>query len=79
MKPRKLTLIDNVKVVILRAWSIRLAALSVVFSLLQIFEVLEVALPFLTKVLPPQTFAILAAIAAGGSMISRLYRQRNIP
>ena len=76
MKPRKLTLIDNVKVVILRAWSIRLAALSIVFSIL---EASEVALPFLTKVLPPQTFAILAAIAAGGSMISRLYRQRNIP
>lgn len=79
MRPRKLTLIDNAQIVLRKAWSIRLAALSVVFSLLQIFEALEVALPFLAKVLPPQTFAILAAIAAGGSMISRLYRQRNIP
>lgn len=79
MRPHKLTLIDNAKIVLRKAWSIRLAALSVVFSLLQIFEALEVALPFLTKFLPPQTFGILAAIAAGGSMISRLYRQRNIP
>ena len=79
MKPRKLTLIDNAQLVLRKAWSIRLAALSVVFSLLQIFEALEVALPFLTKVLPPQTFSILSAIAAGGAMIARLYRQRNIP
>lgn len=76
MKPRKLTFIDNAQLVLRKAWSIRLAALSVVFSIL---EASEVALPFLPKVLPPQTFSILSAIAAGGAMIARLYRQRNIP
>lgn len=76
MRPRKLTLIDNAQLVLRKAWSMRLAALSIVFSIL---EASEVALPFLPKVLPPQTFSILSAIAAGGAMIARLYRQRNIP
>lgn len=76
MRKRKLTLIDNAKDVAMRAWSMRLAALSAAFSLL---EAAEVALPFLPNVLPTKTFAILSAIAAGGAMIARLYRQRNLP
>lgn len=76
MSRRKLTLIDNAKDVALKAWSMRLAGLSVVFSLL---EAAEVALPFLPKVLPDKPFAILSAVAAGGAMLARLYRQRNLP
>ena len=67
-----MTPIENAGRVLKRAWSIRLAMLSAVFS------ALEFALPFLTDVVPSKTMAILAAFTAIGSAAARLIAQPKI-
>jgi hypothetical protein len=62
-------LIDDAKVIFKRAWSVRLALLSAVFS------VLEVGLPFFTDLLPPGALASLAMLSAVGSAIMRIVYQ----
>jgi len=59
-----MTLIDDAKTVLLKAWSIRLAFLGAMFS------ALEVALPFFTPldIFPPTTMAILALFASTGAL-----------
>lgn len=55
-------LIDNAKQVLLKAWSVRLAILSAMFAVSE-------------AVLPPKTFAILAALSACGTVIARVVAQ----
>lgn len=62
-------LIDNAKQVLLKAWSVRLAILSAMFA------VSEAVLPVFAGVLPPKTFAILAALSACGTVIARVVAQ----
>lgn len=62
-------LIDNAREVLLKAWSVRLAILSAAFA------VSEAVLPVLAGMLPPKTFAILAALSACGTVIARLVAQ----
>lgn len=64
-----MTLIDNAKEVLLKAWSVRLALLSAVLS------AAEVALPFFTTFIPPNTMAILAVLTSAGAAIARLVAQ----
>ncbi len=64
-----MTLIEDFKLVLLRAWSIRLAALTAVFA------VSEAVLPLFTSVVPPRTMAILAAISACGTIVARIMNQ----
>lgn len=66
-----MTLIDDAKEVLLKAWSIRLALLGAMFS------AAEVALPFFVPLdlLPPNTMAVLALIASAGAAIARLVAQ----
>ena len=65
-------LIDNAMLVIRKAWSIRLAALSAVFS------AAEVSLPFFTGVVPSGSLAAVALVAALGSAIMRIVYQPNM-
>lgn len=64
-------LIADAKQVLFKAWSIRLALLSAVFS------ALEVALPFFAPFVPPGTMAILAVFASAGGAIARIVAQPN--
>lgn len=65
-------LIDDAAKVIKKAWSIKLAIISAMFG------AMEVALPFFTDIIPPNTMAILAVLTAAGSAIARLVRQPSM-
>lgn len=64
-------LIQDAKDVLLRAWSVRLALLSAALS------TLEVALPFFTTLIPPNTMAILAVCTSAGAAVARIVAQPN--
>ena len=66
-----MTLIDNAKEVLLKAWSVRLALLGAMFS------AAEVSLPFFAplELVPPGTMAILAMVASSGAAIARIVAQ----
>ena len=66
-----MTLIDNAKEVLLKAWSVRLALLGAMFS------AVEVSLPFFAplELVPPGTMAILAMVASSGAAIARIIAQ----
>ena len=64
-----MTLVKDAKKVLKKAWSVRFAAMSVLFS------ITEAALPAVSGVLPPKTFAVLAALSACGTVISRIVAQ----
>lgn len=67
-------LIANWRAVLLRAWSVRFIAISLVFG------AIELALPFLGGVLPvrPGTFAALVFFTNLGAAISRIVSQRQL-
>lgn len=64
-----MTLIEDAREVLLKAWSIRLALLSALLS------AAEVALPFFTDLIPPHTMAILAVLTSAGAAVARLVAQ----
>ena len=64
-------LIEDAKHVFMKAWSIRLALLSAIFS------AAEVALPFFTEFVPPHTMAMLAVFTSAGAAVARLVAQPN--
>lgn len=64
-----MTLIDNAKEVLLKAWSIKLSVLSAILS------AMEVSLPFFTDLVPPRTMAMLAVFTAAGAAAARLVAQ----
>ena len=65
-------LIDNALEVLKKAWSVRLIALSALFS------ALEVSVPFFTNVIPAGTLAGLALVSALGSAVMRVIYQPNL-
>jgi hypothetical protein len=66
-----MTLVDNYKVVLRKAWSMKFIVLSALFS------AAEVSLPFFAPLglVQPGTMAILALIASAGAGISRIIAQ----
>ena len=66
-----MTIIENAKSVLLKAWSVRLALLGAFFS------AVEVALPFFEplNILPPRSMAILALVASAGAAVARIVAQ----
>ena len=67
-----MTLIENAKEVLMKAWSIKLSVLSAIFS------TAEVALPFFTDLVPPRTMAMMAVFTAAGAAAARLVAQPSI-
>lgn len=65
-------LIDNAVAVIKKAWSIKLAVISAIFS------AMEVALPFFTDVVPSGSLAMVALVTAIGSAVMRVVYQPAI-
>jgi len=64
-----MTLINDAKTVLLKAWSVRLALITALLS------AAEVALPFFTDFIPPNTMAILAVITSASAAIARVVAQ----
>lgn len=67
-------LLPNWREVMVRAWSVRLLFVSLVFS------TAEVVLPLVKDSLPipALTFAALSGIACAGALISRFYVQKGL-
>ncbi len=69
-----MTLIENAKTVLLKAWSVRLALLAAAFS------AAEVALPFFDPFLPPRAMAVLALFTSAAAAIARIVAQpKSLP
>lgn len=62
---------SNWKLILRRAWSIRLIILSALFS------AAELVIPVYGDVLPRDAFAILSAIACAGAIIARVVTQKE--
>lgn len=69
-----MTLIDNAKEVLMKAWSIKFALLGALFS------AGEVAIPYAapTVLIPPGALAILAFVCSAGAAIARVVAQPAI-
>ena len=69
-----MTLVSNWKEILHKAWSVRLIALVVLFS------GLEVAMPFLEGVIdvPPGVFAAIAGLVSSMAILARILAQNNI-
>ena len=64
---------SNWKLILRKAWSIRLVVLSAVFSAAQL------VIPVYGDVLPRDAFAILSAVACAGAIIARVVTQKEFP
>jgi hypothetical protein len=62
----------NWKQVVRKAWSIRLVALSCVFT------AAEVVVPMYSDAFPRNTFALLSAFTAIGALVARVLMQNNL-
>ncbi len=62
-------LIPDWRLILRKAWSVRLAVLAAAFS------AAEVALPFFTPFFPDRTMAVLAVLASTGAVIARIWAQ----
>lgn len=68
----RLTLLPNWRTVAKRAWSMRLTAISVMLS------AIEVALPFVAPTAPNGWFALGALCTSIAAAVSRLLEQRSL-
>jgi hypothetical protein len=65
-------LYDNWRVIVRKAWSVRLMALAVVLT------AAEVLLPLFMHDMPRSVFATLSAIAVIGAFLARIVAQKDI-
>lgn len=65
-------LIPDWRLILRKAWSVRLAVLAAAFS------AAEVALPFFTPFFPDRTMAVLAVLASTGAVIARIWAQPSM-
>ncbi len=65
-------LYENWTTIVRRAWSMRLMALAVVLT------AVEVVLPLYADQFPRHVFAILSAAAVIGAMVSRIVAQKDV-
>lgn len=65
-------LVDDWQTIAKKAWSMRLSLLAAAFA------AAEVALPFFSDFIPPQTMAILATVTAAGAAIARIVAQPSM-
>ena len=69
---KRVSLYPNWKVILRKAWSVRLMALAFLFTCA------EVILPFFSESFPPRTFAVLSGLAVAGAFVSRLVAQKDV-
>ena len=67
-----MTLYENWREILLKAWSIRFGVLTTIFAFM------EVVLPIYVDDLPKHLFAALTGVAAVGGILSRLVWQKDV-
>ena len=67
-----MTLHDNWRTLVRKAWSVRLMVLAFLFTMA------EVMLPFFSDAVPPKLFAVLSGLAVAGAFVSRLIAQKDM-
>lgn len=67
-----MNLLDDWKLILKRAWSIRMIILSVALS------AAEVIIPLFSDMLPRNTFTVLAVLAAVGGAAARVIQQPSM-
>ena len=67
-----MTLHDNWKTLIRKAWSVRFMVLAFALTMA------EVMLPFFSDAVPPRLFAVLSGLAVAGAFVSRLVAQKDM-
>lgn len=67
-----MTLNENWRLLLRKAWSVRLMLIAFVFTMA------EVMLPFFSDEVPPRLFAVLSGIAVAGAFVSRLIAQKDM-
>jgi hypothetical protein len=65
-------LYENWKEILRKAWSIRLAVLATLFS------VLQAVVPIYADILPRDVFALLTIVSTVGVIVARLVFQENV-
>lgn len=67
-----MTLHTDWRLILRKAWSIKFAALSVLFA------IIEVVLPLFGDAIPRNTFALLVGASAAGTIVARLVSQNDL-
>lgn len=67
-----MTLADNWKTLLKKAWSVRLMIAAFLFTMA------EVMLPFFSDSVPPKLFAVLSGLSVAGAFVSRLIAQKDM-
>ena len=67
-----MTLHDNWRTLLRKAWSVRLMVLAFLLTMA------EVMLPFFSEAVPPRMFAVLSGLAVAGAFVSRLVAQKDM-
>lgn len=67
-----MTLNENWRLLLRKAWSVRLMLVAFVFT------AAEVMLPFFSDAVPPRVFAVMSGIAVAGAFVSRLIAQKDM-
>ena len=67
-----MTLKDDWRDVVRKAWSIKFMVLAFLLTMA------EVMLPFFSDAVPPRTFAVLSGLAVAGAFVSRLVAQKDM-
>ena len=67
-----MTLHDNWRDLIRKAWSVKFMVLAFLLTMA------EVMLPFFSDAVPPRTFALLSGLAVAGAFVSRLIAQKDL-
>ena len=67
-----MTLHDNWRDLIRKAWSVKFMVLAFLFTMA------EVMLPFFSDAVPPKLFAVLSGLAVAGAFVSRLIAQKDM-
>jgi len=67
-----MTLKDDWRDVVRKAWSIKFMVLAFMLTMA------EVMLPFFSDAVPPRTFAVLSGLAVAGAFVTRLLAQKDV-
>lgn len=66
-------LLPDWKIILRKAWSVRLIVLAAIFS------AAEVVVPLFYDAMPRNTFALLSGVTTAAALIARLIMQQDVP
>lgn len=65
-------LYENWKIIVKKAWSVRLMAIAFLLTMA------EVMLPFFSDAVPHNIFAVLSGLCVAGAFVARIVAQRDV-